>query len=69
MQLETAGGGGRGSPLERDVELVRDDLIDGKVSRQAAVEIYGVVLTADGRDIDTAATAAERVELHRRLRT
>jgi N-methylhydantoinase B len=69
MQLETAGGGGWGLPLERDVELVRDDLIDGKISRQAAVEIYGVVLTADGRDIDTAATAAERAELHRRLRT
>jgi N-methylhydantoinase B/oxoprolinase/acetone carboxylase alpha subunit len=38
--FETAGGGGYGEPSQRDPELVRLDLENGKISRGAA-EVYG----------------------------
>ena len=44
----SAGGGGSGSPLERDPALVLEDVLDGKVSVEAARERYGVVV-ADGK--------------------
>lgn len=54
------GGGGWGNPLERDAHAVLDDVIDGKVSPEAAREAYGVVLVAGGRAVDFAATEALR---------
>ena len=42
--LQLPGGGGFFSPLERDPELVRQDVLNGYVSLQAAREQYGVVL-------------------------
>ena len=58
------GGGGYGSPLERDAERVRSEVRDGVISRAAAAEVFGVVL-GEGEDppIDEAATAARRAEL------
>ena len=44
----SAGGGGSGSPLERDPALVLEDVLDGKVSVEAARERYGVVIE-DGK--------------------
>src|SRR5262249_10613961 len=52
------GGGGYGDPLERDPEAVRKDVRDGTVSRDAARDLYGVVLS-DGA-VDEAATTATR---------
>ncbi|MBS27657.1 MAG: methylhydantoinase [Alphaproteobacteria bacterium] len=49
------GGGGYGHPFEREPERVRDDVIDGYVSREAARESYGVALT-DDLEIDEAET-------------
>lgn len=40
VHVETAGGGGVGDPAERDRALVREDVDNGKVSREAAREIY-----------------------------
>jgi N-methylhydantoinase B len=40
----SAGGGGSGSPFERDPALVLEDVLDGKVSVEAARERYGVVI-------------------------
>jgi N-methylhydantoinase B len=56
-----AGGGGYGDPLERDPELVRQDVIAGLVSLQSARDEYGVVLIP-GRDhaIDLGATQVLR---------
>jgi N-methylhydantoinase B len=51
----TGGGGGYGSPTERDPERVRDDVIDGFVSREAAERDYGVVLDG-GLEVDGDAT-------------
>jgi N-methylhydantoinase B len=40
--IETAGGGGYGPPSKRSRERVLADILDGKISRKAAVEIYGL---------------------------
>ncbi|MDG4898387.1 hydantoinase B/oxoprolinase family protein [Mesorhizobium sp. WSM4976] len=58
----TNGGGGYGSPLERDPERVFADVVDGWVSPEAALEVYGVVLTeSDGiLALDTEATSERR---------
>ena len=39
------GGGGYGEPFARDPERVREDVIDGYVSAEAARTDYGVALT------------------------
>jgi N-methylhydantoinase B len=57
--VETAGGGGWGNPLERDPARVRNDVIDGLLSVDAARDDYGVVLRADN-SVDDAATTALR---------
>jgi N-methylhydantoinase B len=36
-----AGGGGWGDPRDRDPDAVRDDVLDGKVTLEAAKELYG----------------------------
>ena len=53
--VRTGGGGGWGDPLERDPELVRADVMEELVSREAAREKYGVVLR-DDLSIDEEAT-------------
>ena len=53
------GGGGYGSPLERDPERVRHDVREGYVTPARAREVYGVVLADDG-SVDAAATQAAR---------
>ncbi len=49
------GGGGFGPPRERDPERVAHDVRQDYVSREAAREIYGVALRADG-SVDAAQT-------------
>jgi N-methylhydantoinase B/oxoprolinase/acetone carboxylase alpha subunit len=39
---EQAGGGGYGDPRERDAGLVREDVADGKISREFAREYHGL---------------------------
>ena len=60
LELKLPGGGGYGDPYERDVELVRKDVISGLVSRDAARADYGVVIEGPDHRIDHAATAALR---------
>lgn len=58
-ELGPSSGGGWGDPLEREPERVVDDIGLRAVSRQAAHDIYGVVVTEAG-DLDAAATEARR---------
>ena len=58
----TAGGGGYGSPLERDPARVQHDVAEGWISATRAREIYGVVIDVHG-DVDTAQTNARRSEM------
>jgi N-methylhydantoinase B len=60
LRIESPGGGGVGDPLQRDPALVLRDVRDGLVSARAAVEVYGVVLAADGKSVDQAATQRRR---------
>jgi N-methylhydantoinase B len=57
--VRTGGGGGWGDPLDRDLELIRSDVLEELVSRLAAREHYGVVFQGDLR-VDPAATKALR---------
>ncbi|MBX9760406.1 MAG: hydantoinase B/oxoprolinase family protein [Beijerinckiaceae bacterium] len=57
--MRSGGGGGFGTPLERDPEMVLLDVQQGYVSRDAARTSYGVVISHDG-GVDAAATAEER---------
>jgi N-methylhydantoinase B len=52
-------GGGYGPPFERAPEKVRDDVLDGFISREIAAHDYGVVITEAG-ELDAEATAAAR---------
>ncbi|KJR98488.1 MAG: hypothetical protein VR68_10440 [Peptococcaceae bacterium BRH_c4a] len=63
ITLESAGGGGFGSPLERDPERVRLDVLEGFVSRDQAAEIYGVILTGNDEIVDDRATGEKRKNL------
>jgi len=58
--IATAGGGGWGNPLHRDPKLVRQDVLEGYVSIDAAARDYGVVIDARTLEVDAAATAARR---------
>jgi N-methylhydantoinase B len=65
------GGGGCGDPLDRDPETVARDVARGAVSRDAAEEIYGVVLARGSveksasalSEVDFAATERRRQEM------
>jgi N-methylhydantoinase B len=59
VDLLTGGGGGYGTPNERDPEAVRNDVLDGFISREAAERDYGVVLD-DGLNVDVDATRSLR---------
>ena len=55
LSFKTAGGGGYGSPLKRNVDLVKEDYVNGKISREKARSEYGVVITKQGK-VDIQAT-------------
>jgi N-methylhydantoinase B len=58
--LLTAGGGGFGAAFERDPGRVRDDVVNGYVSVEAARREYGVVVDEKTLTVDAHATAALR---------
>ncbi len=55
-----AAGAGYGDPIERDPEAVRHDVEVGDISREAARDIFKVVLVGDEPDVDRAATEGLR---------
>jgi len=59
--LRAGGGGGFGPPHERDPQRVADDVAQGYVSRESALDAYRVVLRADGT-LDADATRALRAQ-------
>lgn len=58
LRYWSTGGGGSGPARERDPGQVLEDVLDGRVSPEAARRDYGVVIEAGA--IDAAATAAAR---------
>jgi N-methylhydantoinase B len=65
IRIETTGWGGWGDPLDRDPRAVATDVLHGKVSRPAAENDYGVVITDADDDpaVDEDATQALRSRL------
>jgi N-methylhydantoinase B len=57
-----SGGGGYGSPLERDPSAVAESVRDGLLSKGRALEVYGVVLTTSNT-VDWSATLEYRSQL------
>ena len=57
-----SGGGGYGSPLERDPHRVKRDMDEGWITSARAADVYGVAFDAAGR-IDQGATLALRRRL------
>jgi N-methylhydantoinase B len=75
--LRSGGGGGFGSPLDRDPARVESDVRQGYVTEEAARDFYGIVLgdpaatmalrermKAAGLPIDTPETASEIAQMH-----
>jgi N-methylhydantoinase B len=58
----SCGGGGYGSPLDRDPEMVAHDVREEYVSSARAESVYGVVVDGEGR-LDRAATDKLRAEM------
>jgi N-methylhydantoinase B len=53
--LQLPGGGGFGDPRARDPQHVREDVLDGLITAEAARRDYGIAISADG-EIDVAET-------------
>ncbi len=61
--LRSGGGGGYGSPLDRDLQKIEFDLKEGYISRRRAEASYGVVFKHNGDEIDVDATELRREAL------
>jgi len=62
--LKSGGGGGFGSPLERDVSRVELDVVQGYISHDAAKDQYGVIVDRRTNKADKRATTALRAQMH-----
>ena len=58
--LRSGGGGGYGTPLERDLASLERDVCCGYVTKEAAEAWYGVVFQGDTITIDIVATQERR---------
>lgn len=61
--LRSGGGGGFGSPLERKLEDVEQDVKNGYVSTQAAAQLYGTVIDSKTGKVDFKASVELRKEM------
>jgi N-methylhydantoinase B len=61
--IDAAGGGGHGNPLERDPEMVVEDVMEGYVSLKKAREEYGVIIIPKTMKTDVKATKKLRENL------
>lgn len=60
--VETTGGGGIGNPLDRSVDRVVRDVIEGRITAAGAAAVYGVSLNSD-HEVDGDATEQLRERL------
>jgi len=61
--LRSGGGGGFGSPLERKLEDVEQDVKNGYVSTQAAAQLYGTVIDSKTCKVDFKASVELRKQM------
>jgi N-methylhydantoinase B len=67
IRIRTTGGGGWGDPLDRDPAAVVRDVLWGKVSRPAAAQEYGVVVTGSQDEPEFDARATEQLRARARV--
>lgn len=60
VMVETGGGGGFGHPFERQPVRVLDDVLDGYIDKEAALNDYGVVFKSDTIELNFNETKAYR---------
>ena len=65
VRIYTGGGGGWGDPLEREPNLVLDDVKDAFVSTEAALERYGVVIDPVTLEVDVSGTESKRNDIRK----
>ena len=65
----SAGGGGHGSPLDREPEKVLEDVFEERLSTEYARRVYGVVIDPASMVVDPDATNQLRHEMHARAVT
>jgi N-methylhydantoinase B len=69
VRVVTTGGGGWGDPLQRELEFVLRDVVEGRVSLASAEADYGVVFatasTAVEPKVDEAATRQRRADIEK----
>lgn len=52
IQVTTSGAGGWGNPMERNVDMVLEDVRNEKISVKRARDAYGVVIDEDTLEVD-----------------
>lgn len=60
ITIDAPGGGGYGSPFERDPEMVALDVMEGYVSIESARNDYGVVISEETLEVDVEETKKRR---------
>jgi N-methylhydantoinase B len=65
---KSGGGGGVGDPLDREVEKVRWDLMNGYISLGVARNIYGVAIDPESFVVDEEGTQTLRKKLKQKKR-
>jgi len=65
VSFQPGGGGGYGSPLERDPAMVLSDVTNGYVSLRSARDDYGVVIDEQAMKVDEKATRTLRARAQR----
>jgi N-methylhydantoinase B len=68
IAYQHGGGAGFGTPLERDPHAVKEDVLDEKVSIEAARDAYGVVFTGSLEEYDLQVDAGATEKLRSVLR-
>ncbi len=63
--IDSAGGGGYGNPLERDPEMVEQDVLEGYVTIEKAKEDYGVLIDPITLKVDKEGTKILREKMVR----
>jgi N-methylhydantoinase B len=66
VSLRSAGGGGWGSPLERDPKLVQWDVKNEYITIETARNVYGVVLDPKTLEINMEETKRLREEMKKK---
>jgi N-methylhydantoinase B/oxoprolinase/acetone carboxylase alpha subunit len=66
LRITVPSGGGYGDPLDREPELVRNDVLDEFTTRELAEQDYGVMLVGEGFGLAVDHDATTRLRAERR---